>query len=68
MSRPAVITPIAETAIYQTTAQLADKYKAQRDDLLTILRHVINAPPTAMNLGILQSLAKQTIADMEQSL
>lgn len=32
---------IADTAIYQQTAQLADKYKAQRDELLIVAKSAV---------------------------
>lgn len=34
---------IADSAIYQHTARMASKYKAQRDELLVALREIVEA-------------------------
>jgi len=57
-------TPIAETAIYQSTAQLAEKYKAQRDKFAAIAKRIINNGIGFAEMSALEML----VEEVEQSL
>lgn len=69
MSKPT----IADSAIYQYTAQLAEKYKARRDELIEIVKEASAAFGATQRKSLYPkdhwcNRATELIAEVEQSL